>query len=164
MVMIIVAREMARGAKKSPSHLPAVERIASSLFMSQSPLSFYITAISRCSPTVCVSGAGADQEPTWSEFYTCTEAAKSRPNPHRPLHVVLGPGAWSFFSIISKFLNLGRALAYSCLTISTEISTAGIVPRFSSQCMVFLSSGQPTPSPYSVATPSLWSVIFPCRM
>jgi hypothetical protein len=37
--------------------------------------------------------------------------------------------------------------AYSCLTISTEISTAGIVPLFSSQCVVFLSSGQPTPGP-----------------
>ena len=37
--------------------------------------------------------------------------------------------------------------AYSCRTISTEISTAGIGPRFSSQCVVFLSSGQPTPGP-----------------
>ena len=37
--------------------------------------------------------------------------------------------------------------AYSCLTMSTEISTAGIVPRFSSQWVVFLSSGQPTPGP-----------------
>ena len=36
---------------------------------------------------------------------------------------------------------------YSCLTISTEISTAGIVPLFSSQWVVFLSSGQPTPGP-----------------
>jgi hypothetical protein len=36
---------------------------------------------------------------------------------------------------------------YSCLTMSTEISTAGIVPLFSSQCVVFLSSGQPTPGP-----------------
>ena len=35
----------------------------------------------------------------------------------------------------------------SCLTISTEISTAGTVPLFSSQCVVFLSSGQPTPGP-----------------
>ncbi len=34
--------------------------------------------------------------------------------------------------------------AYSCPTISTEISTAGIVPLFSSQCVVFLSSGQPS--------------------
>ena len=32
-------------------------------------------------------------------------------------------------------------------TISTEISTAGTVPLFSSQCVVFLSSGQPTPGP-----------------
>ena len=40
-----------------------------------------------------------------------------------------------------------RAWAYSCLPISTEISTAGIVPLFSSQCVVFLSSGQPTPGP-----------------
>jgi hypothetical protein len=52
----------------------------------------------------------------------------------------------------------------SCLTISTEISTAGIVPLFSSQCVVFLSSGQPTPGPYSVATPFRWSVIVPCSM
>jgi hypothetical protein len=36
---------------------------------------------------------------------------------------------------------------YSRLTMSTEISTAGIVPLFSSQCRVFLSSGQPTPGP-----------------
>jgi hypothetical protein len=36
---------------------------------------------------------------------------------------------------------------YSCLTISTEISTAGIAPLFSSQCVVFRSSGQPTPGP-----------------
>jgi hypothetical protein len=35
----------------------------------------------------------------------------------------------------------------SCLTISTEISTAGIVPLFSSQWVVFRSSGQPTPGP-----------------
>ena len=47
------------------------------------------------------------------------------------------------------------------LTISTEISTAGIVPLFSSQCVVFLSSGHPTPGPYSVATPFRWSVIVP---
>ena len=36
---------------------------------------------------------------------------------------------------------------HSFLTISTEISTAGISPLFSSQCRVFLSSGQPTPGP-----------------
>lgn len=36
---------------------------------------------------------------------------------------------------------------YSCLTMSTEISTAGIVPLFSSQCVVFASSGQPRPGP-----------------
>lgn len=40
-----------------------------------------------------------------------------------------------------------RDRAYSCVTMSTETSTAGIVPRFSSQCRVFLSSGQPTPGP-----------------
>ena len=40
-----------------------------------------------------------------------------------------------------------RVWAYFCLTTSTEISTAGIVPLFSSQCVVFLSSGQPTPGP-----------------
>jgi hypothetical protein len=51
-----------------------------------------------------------------------------------------------------------------CVTMSTEISTAGLVPLFSSQCVVFRSSGQPTPGPYSVATPSRWSVIVPCRM
>jgi hypothetical protein len=56
------------------------------------------------------------------------------------------------------------ACAYSCLTISTEISTAGVVPLFSSQCVVFLSSGQPTPGPYSVATPLRWSVIVPSSM
>jgi len=42
---------------------------------------------------------------------------------------------------------LKTATTYSCPTISTEISTAGIVPLFSSQCVVFLSSGQPTPGP-----------------
>jgi hypothetical protein len=30
--------------------------------------------------------------------------------------------------------------------VSTEISNAEIVPLFSSQCVVFLSSGQPTPA------------------
>jgi hypothetical protein len=40
-----------------------------------------------------------------------------------------------------------RAKPHGCLTISTEISIAGIVPLFSSQCVVFLSSGQPTPGP-----------------
>jgi hypothetical protein len=34
---------------------------------------------------------------------------------------------------------------HSCLTISTEISTAVIVPLFSSQWDVFRSSGQPAP-------------------
>ena len=43
---------------------------------------------------------------------------------------------------------LGRSASiHSCLTISTEISTAGIVPLFSSQWVVFRSSGQPTPGP-----------------
>ena len=51
--------------------------------------------------------------------------------------------------------------AYWCLTTSTEISTAGSVPLFSSQWRVFRSSGQPTPGPYSVAIPSRWSVIVP---
>lgn len=32
-------------------------------------------------------------------------------------------------------------------TMSTETSTAGTVPRFSSQWVVFRSSGQPTPGP-----------------
>ena len=36
---------------------------------------------------------------------------------------------------------------HSSLTMSTEISTAGVVPLFSSQCVVFRSSGQPTPGP-----------------
>jgi hypothetical protein len=40
-----------------------------------------------------------------------------------------------------------HAAGNSCLTMSTEISTAGIVPLFSSQWVVFLSSGQPTPGP-----------------
>jgi len=31
--------------------------------------------------------------------------------------------------------------------MSTEISTAGVVLLFSSQCVVFLFSGQPTPGP-----------------
>ena len=57
-----------------------------------------------------------------------------------------------------------RCRAQLALTISTEISTAGVVPRFSSQCVVFLSSGQPTPGPYSLATPFRWSVIVPCSM
>ena len=37
--------------------------------------------------------------------------------------------------------------AYSCRTTSTEISTAGTAPLFSSQWTVFRSSGQPTPGP-----------------
>ncbi len=41
----------------------------------------------------------------------------------------------------------GRACIYACLTISTEISTAGVAPLFSSQWVVFLSSGHPTPGP-----------------
>ena len=36
---------------------------------------------------------------------------------------------------------------YSCPTISTEISTAGVVSLFSSQCVVLRSSGHPTPGP-----------------
>ena len=40
-----------------------------------------------------------------------------------------------------------EAAAHSCLTMSTEIFTAGIAPLFSSQWVVFLSSGQPTPGP-----------------
>jgi len=44
--------------------------------------------------------------------------------------------------------TLGSSPSYhSCLTMSTEISTAGIVPLFSSQWVVFRSSGQPTPGP-----------------
>jgi len=39
------------------------------------------------------------------------------------------------------------AIIHSCLTMSTEISTAGIVPLFSSQWVVFRSSGQPAPGP-----------------
>jgi hypothetical protein len=35
-----------------------------------------------------------------------------------------------------------RSRVHSCLTMSTEISTAGVVPLFSSQWLVFLSSGQ----------------------
>jgi hypothetical protein len=40
-----------------------------------------------------------------------------------------------------------EAEQHSDRTMSTEISTAGTVPRFSSQCLVFRSSGQPTPGP-----------------
>ena len=47
--------------------------------------------------------------------------------------------------------------------MSIEISTAATEPRFSSQCIVFRSSGQPSPGPYSVVTPSRWSVMVPCR-
>jgi hypothetical protein len=41
----------------------------------------------------------------------------------------------------------GACSTYCCLTMSTDISTAGVVPLFSSQCSVLLSSGQPTPGP-----------------
>ena len=41
----------------------------------------------------------------------------------------------------------GLRPCYVCLTISTEISMAGVVPLFSSQCKVCLSSGQPSPGP-----------------
>ncbi len=40
-----------------------------------------------------------------------------------------------------------RVGTHSDRTMSTEISTAATVPRFSSQCVVVLSSGQPTPGP-----------------
>lgn len=43
--------------------------------------------------------------------------------------------------------DLLRYRAQLALTMSTDISTAGVVPLFSSQCVVFLSSGQPTPGP-----------------
>ena len=56
----------------------------------------------------------------------------------------------------------GEQPDYSLRTTSTEISTAGTSPRFSSQWRVFRSSGQPRPGPYSVVTPSRWSVIVPC--
>jgi hypothetical protein len=41
----------------------------------------------------------------------------------------------------------GEQPDYSLRTTSTEISTAGTSPRFSSQWRVFRSSGQPTPGP-----------------
>ena len=44
-------------------------------------------------------------------------------------------------------VRAGSGLSYACPTMSTEISTAGVGPLFSSQCVVFLSSGQPTPGP-----------------
>jgi hypothetical protein len=46
----------------------------------------------------------------------------------------------------SRLRAQGRQ-GFSCLTISTEISTAGIAPLFSSQWIVFRSSGQPRPGP-----------------
>jgi hypothetical protein len=46
-----------------------------------------------------------------------------------------------------EWRGAGAAPGYSDLTMSTEISTAGAVPRFSSQCTVCRSSGQPTPGP-----------------
>jgi hypothetical protein len=55
-----------------------------------------------------------------------------------------GNGGW-LRRLVRQLGHLSGLL--SCLTISTEISTAGIVPLFSSQCVVFLSSGQPTPGP-----------------
>ena len=69
-----------------------------------------------------------------------------------------GHACWHPVHSASGF-DVGPQLA---LTKSTEISTAGVVPLFSSQCVVFLSSGQPTPGPYSLAAPSRWSVIVPC--
>jgi len=50
----------------------------------------------------------------------------------------------------------GEQPDYSLRNASTEISTAGTSPRFSSQWRVFRSSGQPRPGPYSVVTPSRW--------
>jgi hypothetical protein len=43
--------------------------------------------------------------------------------------------------------SMSAATDQPCVKRSTEISTAVIVPLFSSQCLVFLSSGQPTPGP-----------------
>jgi hypothetical protein len=41
-------------------------------------------------PTVSLSASGADREPALPEFYTRAENSKSRLNPHRPLHAMLG--------------------------------------------------------------------------
>ncbi len=54
----------------------------------------------------------------------------------------------------SLWIHRGIVGEYCCLTISTEISTAEIVPLFSSRCTVVLSSGRLTRGPYSVAMPS----------
>jgi hypothetical protein len=59
-------------------------------------------------------------------------------------------GSSGFRGTLPGISSLGRSAwtaAHACLTMSTEISTAGIAPLFSSQCVVFLSSGQPGPGP-----------------
>ena len=61
------------------------------------------------------------------------------------------PGEWRDRSRIKalrrRFAPGEIRATYGCRTMSTEISTAGVVPLFSSQCLVLLSSGQPTPGP-----------------
>jgi hypothetical protein len=75
-------------------------------------------------------------------------------NPASPQHLPPLTGARKEADRLRPDRERYLAWAYPLLTISTEISTAGIVPLFSSQCRVFRSSGQPNPGPYSVAIPS----------
>ena len=112
-----------------------------------------------------ISGAdltGLRESPSpcpWSSQFSLTGHTlhAERSEHHRTLVVVPGSGAAvrSFGAQIGRVpgglrgrgepKGLGRT--YGCLTTSTEISTAGIAPLFSSQCKVSLSSGQPSPGP-----------------
>ncbi len=58
-----------------------------------------------------------------------------------------GPVGWARAGVVMPQPVVGTPTCYSDRTMSTEISTAGTVPLFSSQCVVFRSSGQPTPGP-----------------
>ncbi len=86
---------------------------------------------------------------------------------HRTVYFTVKPPHHPCLSLRGGRLSVATGLdirPQPTLTISTEISTAGVVPLFSSQCVVFLSSGQPNPGSYSLSTPFRWSVIVPCRI
>lgn len=56
-----------------------------------------------------------------------------------------GPALLRLSTALPRCATLEFSYAYR--TMSTEISTAGVDPLFSSQCLVWRSSGQPTPGP-----------------
>ena len=79
---------------------------------------------------------------------TCDAADVAEPSAADRAHAVDRPWlAVPLENAVPPSPSWPRSRRYSDRTMSTEISTAGTVPRFSSQCLVFRSSGQPTPGP-----------------